>query len=165
MRAREGEKVGRRGVAHGGDISGEQCLSKGALPREAGASTSCVRERRSSEEYGGTGALRWPERQPRRARARAVSEESRSAILLLSGSEGNGGGVSGRDWVSRGAGEVERSRGGHRTPGAASAGAWRRRGVRRLPRSGATRAGDERRRGGWAGPASAGGPEGRRTAQ
>jgi hypothetical protein len=145
--------------------SGEQCPSKGALPREAGGSTGYARERRSSKKDRGTGgALRWTKQQRWRARARAVTEESRSDVLLLWGSEGNGG-VTGHDWVSWGAGEVERGRGGHRTPGVAGADAWRPRGARRLPRSGMTRAGEWRRRGGRARPASAGGPEGRRAAQ
>jgi hypothetical protein len=62
--------------------------------------------------------------------------------------EMSGGGVSGHGLVNRGAGGVERSRGGHRAPGAAGAGAWQPRGARCLSWSGVTRAGEGKRRGG-----------------
>jgi hypothetical protein len=124
MHAQEKEEGERRVGAHGamlsGDLgrnSGEQLSRIGALPLRAKASTGCAKGRRCSEEDGGFGDERWsPERPTPARRGAAVAEESRSAALLQWGSEGSGGGVSGRGWVSRGAGEVERGRGGHRTP-------------------------------------------------
>jgi hypothetical protein len=74
--------------------SGEQFTRRGGLPRPAGASTGCARERRSSGQDGGVdGETERPERQ--RRRWRAVAEAGLRLLLLARCCEarrGNGGG-------------------------------------------------------------------------
>jgi hypothetical protein len=98
----EGEwRVGVHGAALSDELgrnSGEQLQRLGALPLRAEASMGCVKGRRCSEEDGGSGGELWrPKRQTPARRGAVVVEGSRSAALLLWGSERSGG-VSGADW-------------------------------------------------------------------